>query len=546
MSNLYTTHYNPSNTPQTQPIPGKTMVENNGGGFAFQISPMSQLKRFLVLGTEGHTYYQSEQALTVENAQNVVRMIKENGLEAVKVIVETSVNGRAPKNDAAIFALALAATEGDAVTKKAAYDAISQVCRTGTHIFTFCENVNTLRQWSRGLRNGVSKFYTGKTVDQVAMQVIKYRQRNGWTHKDVLRLAHPHAKNVELNNVLRYAVGKEPTGKVVEGALIAGANHALIGAFEEAIKLKASDKKQVNRAIALVNEYRLPWEALPTEMLGQKEIWEAILPHMPLHALVRNLGKMTSVGVIDSNLSTNTKMVVSKLSDKDNIRKSKLHPLALLNALKVYQQGHGDKGSLSWSPVTNVVDVLDEGFYLAFENVVPTNKNYMLALDISSSMNSNACSGAKLSAREASAALALVTMKTEKNVEVVGFHNQLMDLKISSKMRLNDVVSYINGLGFGSTNPALPMIEAQKKKLDVDVFAVYTDNECNSNQSPHACQALKSYRKAMNKPDAKLACVGMTPTAFSIADPKDRGMMDFVGFSTDSPAVMNMFAAGEI
>jgi len=537
MTNPYTQHYNPKQTPQTQPIPGKDMIANRGGGFGFEISPLSQLKRFLILGSEGATYYQSEQELTLENAENTLRTIKENGVEAVKLIVETSVNGRAPKNDAAIFALALACTAGDPATKKAAYDAVPLVCRIGTHIFTFCEHVNQLRQWSRGLRNGVSKFYTGKTVDQVAMQIIKYRQRNGWTHKDVLRLAHPHAKNVELNKLLRYAVGKP----------IEGANHALIAAFEEAITLKTvSDKKQVNRAIELVNEHRLPWEALATEMLASKEIWEAILPHMPLHAMVRNLGKMTSVGVLDSNLSSNTKIVVSKLSDKENIRKSKLHPISILNALKVYQQGHGDKGSLAWKPVSNVTGVLDDAFYLAFENVVPTGKNYVLALDISGSMTCAQCSGAKLTPREASAALALVTMKTEKNVEVLGFSNNLMELKISSKQRLDDVIKYIDSLPFGGTDPSLPLAYAQKRKLDVDMFAVYTDNDCNSSQSPHACQALNSYRKAMSKPDARLTVVSMTPTNVTIADPKDPGMLDVAGFSTDTPAVLNMFASGEI
>ena len=32
----------------------------------------------------------------------------------------------------------------------------------------------------------------------------------------------------------------------------------------------------------------------------------------------------------------------------------------------------------------------------------------------------------------------------------------------------------------------------------------------------------------MNKPEARVAVVAMTPTNFSIADPQDRGMLDVV------------------
>jgi 60 kDa SS-A/Ro ribonucleoprotein len=46
--------------------------------------------------------------------------------------------------------------------------------------------------------------------------------------------------------------------------------------------------------------------------------------------------------------------------------------------------------------------------------------------------------------------------------------------------------------------------------------------------------------------DAKGAVLGMTATGFTIADPKDRGMMDFVGFDTAAPALLNDFARGEI
>ena len=57
----------------------------------------------------------------------------------------------------------------------------------------------------------------------------------------------------------------------------------------------------------------------------------------------------------------------------------------------------------------------------------------------------------------------------------------------------------------------------------------------------HPYQALRAYREKMGIA-AKLAVVGMTATKFTIADPHDAGMMDFVGFDSAAPAVLASFA----
>jgi 60 kDa SS-A/Ro ribonucleoprotein len=532
MSNNYSKHFNNKATPQTQAIPGSSQVQNSAGGFSFATSQWSNLNRFLILGSEGGSYYVGERQLTVENAKNTIKCIKEDGLRVVNAIVEVSDQGKAPKNDPAIFALALVATYGDEKAKKASYDAITKVCRTGTHLFTFCENIQALRGWSRGLRTGVAKFYTNSTVDKVAHQLIKYRQRNGWTHQDVLRLSHPKATSEEMNNLFKYAVGKGES------------NHMLVQAFERAQSGKLSSKEIVN----LIREYNLPREALPTEFLNDKDVWEALLEKMPLTAMVRNLGKMTEVGLISSNSCDATKHIVSKLTDKEYVKKSRMHPLSLLVALKTYSSGGGFRGKLTWTPVTNVIDALNDAFYLAFENVESTGKRIMLALDVSGSMCSPMISGMNVSPREGSAAMALVTAATEKDVEIVGFTSGsnrstsnpgISPLKISARQRLDNVIEYMNMLPFGGTDCSLPMVYALEKGLKIDTFIVYTDSETYAGRM-HPVQALKEYRKKMNIP-AKLIVVGMVSNGFTIADPEDSGMLDVVGFSTDTPAVISEF-----
>lgn len=53
------------------------------------------------------SYYVDEQHLTIENAQAVRRCVTQDGERTVQRIVAISEAGRAPKNDPAIFALAI-------------------------------------------------------------------------------------------------------------------------------------------------------------------------------------------------------------------------------------------------------------------------------------------------------------------------------------------------------------------------------------------------------------------------------------------------------
>src|SRR6266498_1660242 len=140
MSN-YGKYYNLTWTPQSEPIPGSNQVENSAGGYSYKADNWKQLERFLILGTEGGSYYASERNLTKENCNVVLECLKEDGIRTVNTIADISNSGRAPKNDAAIFALAMALKLGDHFTRRAASRAVSSVCRIGTHIFQFADAI---------------------------------------------------------------------------------------------------------------------------------------------------------------------------------------------------------------------------------------------------------------------------------------------------------------------------------------------------------------------------------------------------------------------
>lgn len=59
----------------------------------------------------------------------------------------------------------------------------------------------------------------------------------------------------------------------------------------------------------------------------------------------------------------------------------------------------------------------------------------------------------------------------------------------------------------------------------------------------HPSEAHREYRRKV-RIDAKV--VAMTSTGFAIADPKDAGMLDVVGFDTATPDLIRAFVRGEI
>jgi 60 kDa SS-A/Ro ribonucleoprotein len=85
---------------------------------------------------------------------------------------------------------------------------------------------------------------------------------------------------------------------------------------------------------------------------------------------------------------------------------------------------------------------------------------------------------------------------------------------------------------------------ALSNKIDVDTFVVLTDNETYAG-SVKPTQALKQYRDATGI-NARLAVFGVASTEFTIADPQDRGQMDFVGFDSNAPRVLADFSAGRL
>lgn len=518
------------NTPtQREPL-RSDQSPNNAGGFAWTLGTLERLRRFLILGTEGGTYYVGQRELERSNIDMIDEAIREDGNAVLDLVLEVSEGGLAYKQDYTLFVLAKLLASDDLAVKRSAARSLNRIVRTGTHLFMLVEYVNSLRGWGRLLRDAIGSFYEFRKLEDLEYQLIKYGQRHGWSHQDVLRKAHPPLGG-ERSTLIEYFLSREPDADLELRA-------TMFERMRAARKIRALTKAE--DVAALIRKHNLPREVVPTQHLRDPLVWSALLERMPLMATIRNLATMTRVGLL-TGMSEATDIIAGRLNDEDYLKRSRIHPMHVLAALMTYSAGRSGRGSSEWEPVGQVVDALDRAFYKTFANVQPSGMRTLLALDVSGSMGwSNLMGVPELTPRVASAALALVTAATEPKYDIVAFSGSLVRLAISPNQRLDDVLRIVDATPMGGTDCALPMAESLKRKWDVESFVIYTDSETWA-RSEHPSAALQRYRREVGI-NSTCVVVGMTATAFSIADPKDPRMLDVVGFDPGVPALINDFA----
>ena len=325
-----------------------------------------------------------------------------------------------------------------------------------------------------------------------------------------------------------------------------------VARFLKALIQLSNDKITPEAALATMNTVRrVQREHLPTHLMSSPAIWTHLLKDMGLTALIRNLGKLSSIGVMASRRQE----IIAMLGNEKQIRDSKVHPFAVLVAMKVFQKGAGELGSMTWPVDSYIVTALSNTFIKSFGNIPKSGKRIMVALDVSGSMSGAFCAGStSVSCRDGSVAMAMATVLAERdengnlspNTHVYSFTTTFKNVTgvfSTPGLTLDQAIRGTNDV-FGGTDCAIPMKHATDHRIPIDAFIVYTDSETYA-PTIHPQVALEQYRKAMEI-DAKLIVVGMASNCLSIADPKDRNTLNLAGFDTSTPTIMSMFINGEL
>ena len=281
---------------------------------------------------------------------------------------------------------------------------------------------------------------------------------------------------------------------------------------------------------------------------------------MPIHAMIRNLGNLTASGRLAK--SEHAAVAAAKITDRDVLRKARVHPFAILLATLVYKTGAGFRGSKTRLPVPAVLSALEDAYDAAFDNVKPTGRRILIGVDISGSMSAN-CAGTPISASTAAVAMAVTLARLEPYALVVQFDTAVQ--RIVPITRRTGIASLESTSG-GGTDLSAPVrwatgekpsvghltlwgggfgtVGRQERQLDpakaeYDAFVILTDNETWAGRA-HLTEALAVYRRSVHQ-GAKLVCCAMAANHANVVDPNDPLQLGCAGLDSNLPSLVTDF-----
>lgn len=542
-------------TPQTRPVPGRAdQVKNNAGGYVFGKGDEAKVRDFLTLGTTGGAYYLNEDKLTGQNSELVLRFARERGADMAAIAHElsTAVPARVPKNRGCLFGLAAVSAMGDPDGIQRVKGLLPEVARTTDHLSTWFGYRKQLKGKPTGRGTGIvsSRAFKGTLVnwllradaDSVAFGACKARQRKtpageAFALRDVMRIARPTPADFgpERGMLFAWLAGKASDEAAADVL-------PTVARF-----MRAQAVTSPAEAIRVITEDRVPWEFLPSRVLADKGVWEALAGTVGMTALIRNIARMTRIGAI-APFSETSRLVASRLTDPVALAKGRIHPMDVYLALRVYACGYSQPHSKAdldrWVPVADMLDALEESYELCFSHVQPSGKRYIIAVDSSGSMAASqpSFSGARLGSTYQVANSIALTMKRIEgdNVQVIDLDTSIHPSPVTRRTRLAELQA--RGPSGGGTDLSLPFEYARQNHLTVDGFGVLTDGETWAGRS-HPFQSLAAYRQQFN-PDARVVVAAMIPYGFSILEQSDPGVMNMAGLDASLPLAMTSFMRG--
>ena len=103
---------------------------------------------------------------------------------------------------------------------------------------------------------------------------MKYRSRYNWTHRDLLRKAHPKTYDKDMNDLFTW-ITKGEIPALASAGIVKPDGLRIIHGYEQA---KTADVKMLP---SLINDYGLTWEMIPPRGLTRRKFgqsWPGICP----------------------------------------------------------------------------------------------------------------------------------------------------------------------------------------------------------------------------------------------------------------------------
>jgi 60 kDa SS-A/Ro ribonucleoprotein len=281
-----------------------------------------------------------------------------------------------------------------------------------------------------------------------------------------------------------------------------------VAAFER-LKSAPDDSARV----AAITEGRLPHEVV-TPFARSPAIWEALVPQLPLFALVRHLAALERHGVLDRART----LIEAKLADAGAIERSKILPYRFVESARHV--------AAPWAK-----DALRGALELAFANVPAIDGRTAVLLDRSGSMSAYV---------QTAAIFGVSLMKQARgNGRVLLFDDRVDELAVS--MRDSVLTQAERVTARGGTDTSLPMMQLVREGDIVDNVVLITDEQ--QNRGMPFFDAVAEYRRRVNA-RVKVFIVDVAPYRNALTPPEDARSWYVYGWSDQALAFISMASRG--
>lgn len=480
----------------SEQLPGTKM--NHGGGYVYTVSPLTQYRRFLVLGAES-SYYRSESEMINELTELIANLSSEDSEWALLTLMDVYENSDFIDLQTVMYIAALWTNTSYASYM---YQNFIPNIRNLSHFLLYMSLVDKMRGYGRGLRKAVNLYLNDKVSTYDA---LKYGSRWGMSVKDLIFKAHPKLET-DLFNIFM------------------GNHEDVTDPFVKTVLYCMDPNSDIDKVQELIVEHMLPLEMVHHSH-HIKSTFEAVLPHMNFHAVLWNLGRMTHLKVFNDR--QNLIHVFKKIHD--GARHMNIYDY--IKTFANYEKGQGR--NLTWKPIDSISDALMQGFEDAvkrLQNEIHFEGNCVIAIDQSGSMASGWGGGTKFGDLKAGQLAGIVTyslLPMFDKVRVIGYGRDAKLLPLSYDNTLSEVVEACDNQ-WGVTNPSSVMEYLNRHRLTTDTLIIITDNETNSGNNVE--KYIVDMEKATGKP-IKVIVLAMTASEFTTV-PENNNRVNLPGFDS--------------
>jgi hypothetical protein len=252
----------------------------------------------------------------------------------------------------------------------------------------------------RGISDACQRLFTERNF-------LKYDSASkGFRWADILQLVHAEPSGERQNALYKFVLNSryESNDETFSMALL-----PMLRANRELLVLPVPDRRSVTAG--QLSEAGFTWESLAGWLQGPMDAaaWEKIIPSMGAMALVRNLRNFDQAGIKRSA----ARLVEDKLTNADEIRRSRQLPMRFLNAYRATQSS----GTVTaWGPV------LEEALNLSLANVPALAGRTLVLVDLSQSMYWNMLTDrSDLRWADAAAVFGAALAKRAERADLYGF-----------------------------------------------------------------------------------------------------------------------------